>query len=139
MDVPTTLKAYADTFSSWQAGYEFWRYVYYFLGASAVALPAFVAAGVPSSDVWKRVTSALAAAMVAIFTWLQPGARATAHEHAYVCLEMVLDGVKIGAYQSVGDLKKDADHCSRFIDYEYVDRQPDNKPAQTGTIEPAKN
>lgn len=113
-------QAYADMLGSWSFGYWFWRLAYIFLSAAAVSFPAVIAAGVPFQEHSRKVVAASAAAIIAITTFMQAGEKATAHEHAYVCMRLAAAAYSIGELKP-HDLPATAKQCSSYIDYDYLD------------------
>jgi hypothetical protein len=113
--------AYAHLLSEWTAGYWFWRIGYLLLSAAAVSFPALIAAGVPFHEHSKKLMAAMAAAIIAITTFMQAGEKATAHEHAYVCMELAAAAYETGGLMTLQDLRTKAERCSQYIDYDYLD------------------
>jgi hypothetical protein len=124
VDVSAIASAYKPTLSAWEWGYFFWAILFYLIFAIAVALPATIAAGFPVNDAHRRAAAAIAAVTAAAIGGLHLGERATAHEHAYICLEMGMNALSAGAYRTVEEFKQDADRCAAYINYEYVDKLP---------------
>jgi hypothetical protein len=113
--------AYAHLLSEWTAGYWFWRIGYLLLSAAAVSFPALIAAGVPFHEHSKKLMAAMAAAIIAITTFMQAGEKATAHEHAYVCMELAAAAYETGSLMTLQELRTKAERCSQYIDYDYLD------------------
>jgi hypothetical protein len=120
---------YAHLLGEWTSGYWVWRIGYIFLSSLAVTFPALIAAGVPQRENRRQLIAATATAIIAITTFMQAGEKATAHEHAYVCMELAA-----AAYRVDGDLKDlqaKTKTCSGYIDYDYLDvenvKDPDRK------------
>lgn len=113
---------YGRLLSEWTTGYWCWRVLYTLLSGAAVTFPAFIAAGVPSQDNRRQVVAAIAAATIAITTFMQAGEKATAHEHAYVCMELA-DAAYHSGRIDIHQLGSRAERCAAYIDYNYVDVQ----------------
>jgi hypothetical protein len=113
--------AYATLLSEWTHGYWFWRIAYIVLSAAAVSFPALIAAGVPFQEHSKKLLAASAAAIIAITTFMQAGEKATAHEHAYVCMELAAAAYETDDLMTLNELRAKAEECSQYIDYDYLD------------------
>lgn len=111
---------YGAIYSDWTAGYWFWRIIYTMLSIAAVSLPALIAAGVPRQESRRQTLSAIAAATVAVATFMQAGVKATAHEHAYVCMQLADAAYRTGL-NTPAQLQARTEACAAYIDYDYLD------------------
>jgi hypothetical protein len=92
---------------------------------------------VPANSLGGKALLGLTSILVAIMSWLQPGAKATAHEHAFIGARAL-----VTEYKAQLLTPKEAMHafreCSQFVDYTYLDYQP--APVHpTGGQEPLRN
>ena len=105
-------------------GIHFWRTVYYVGNTLAIALPIFVATDVvPSDTLSGKALLGFTSIIVAIMSWLQPGAKATGHEHAFIALRALIAEYKAELLTPKQAMQAFRESC-RFIDYTYLDHQP---------------
>jgi hypothetical protein len=102
----------------WRNGFLFWSGIYYLSGVLVIALPTIVASDLISSARSKSIMSVLTAIVGGFITFAQPGAKATAYEHANLCWQNVRMTSSTSDAARQGFRK-----CQTFIDYEYQDTQ----------------
>jgi hypothetical protein len=104
----------------WYAGYWVWRITYTALSVAAVTLPAIVAAGIWNEENRRKALAAAAASIIAVTSFIQAGGRATAHEHAYMCMRLAMASFRSGL-MPLSTLATEADRCAQYIDYDYLE------------------
>jgi len=118
-----------DTLFWWHFGQYLWSAIYYTTGLLMIAMPAIIAADLIVNDQHKKVFACATAILAGTVGWLQPGARATAHEHAFVCLRVVSNlGTQLPTAEQI---KK----CNDFIDYTYEPSSGEGNPTPARKVD----
>lgn len=116
--------------SEWYRGFWFWRAIYYGGNLFAISLPIIAALDVVTGTIAQKIMLAATSIIVAIVSWLQPGTKATAHEHAFFALRSLRTEYRGGLLEDQKAMEAFRQSC-QFIDYSYTERG-----ASKGTGEP---
>ena len=110
--------------TKWCKGFGWWRFAYYSGNVVAISFPALLTANfLFLDDKTTHKALAVASVIIAILNWLHTGEKATAHEHAYLCLRTLIIKYKANLISDDHQAMKEFEDCSRYIDYPYADRE----------------
>ena len=122
---------------TWAWGFRFWGTIYYAGNSLAIILPILVATNlVPSGSLCGKALLAFTSIVVAIISWLQPGSKATGHEHAFIAVRALVTEYK-AQLLTPREAMQAFRECCQFIDYNYLDHQP-TPVRSSGGLEPLR-
>ncbi len=131
--LPVTFESEGQTLlQTLKSGWTFWVVIFYLSSVLVVLLPALVTAEVAQSERCKKWLGVSAVVIAGLVVTLQPGFRATRHEHAYLCFkaatfnyDAIVEKSKTDSTIKLSDAKiklaQSFSDCQNSIDYEYVD------------------
>ena len=109
------LEAFKDIADNWHRGWILWDTINYITGFLIIALPAIIAANILPNR-WRRIVAMVVTIVASLATWLQPGAKASVHKHAYICMNAAYFGSK----NNVENLDQKYSECAHSVDYDYT-------------------
>ncbi len=116
-----------EYYHSWAVGYRFWRVIDFVGGFLIIVLPIVLATDISNANRRKKI-AALAAVVAGLASWQNTSVKATAHEHAFLCLRELI--TYYASYKDKGEAEAQFLKCQNFIDYDYVEPPKSSTPAK---------